>query len=299
MITTLDEAGFVIYTLECPVTGQIRYIGQTKRPKERLSKHIRQSKNPKIHSECWINSLTSKGLLPIMRIIDECNENDIDLLEKMYIGLFRSWGFDLTNRQEGGQSKRGMNHKTREKLRQFNLGKKQSEETKAKRSATLKITWQNPELRALKSRQTTELNKLGITGSKGRSTKKKGQPFAGDKNKLSDSLKEYYKNTINPKAFNPIDKDQLIHDYCNSDISIAELSNKYNVRRTTITALMKRNNIPLRHGRKFISETVLLDLRINNMLSIKEIASMLDCSIPQVEKFIRKYKIYSKCRLQA
>ena len=162
------------------------------------------------------------------------------------------------------------------------------------------MVWQNPELRELKSKQTTELNKLGITGTKGKSTKKKGKPFSGDKQKLSDSLKSYYKDITSPKAFNPLDIENRIYEYSNTTIPIIELAAKYNVMRTTITALMKRKGVKLRRdGSKEISKNVLFDLRINNSLSVKEIANSLKCSVAQVEKYITKYKIYIKCQSRA
>lgn len=90
-----------IYTLEHPFTREIRYVGYTKTSlKTRLKKHISDAKSRKPnHRHNWLNSLP---VSPIIRKIDIAEFKDRNWLEKMYISLFKSWGFNLINATEGG-----------------------------------------------------------------------------------------------------------------------------------------------------------------------------------------------------
>ena len=109
-----------IYTLSDSI-GNIRYIGKTDNPKRRLKEHIYESKNtPKNHRHYWILSLLNNNEIPKLEILDCVNHNEWDFWEKHYISLIKSWGFNLTNQTEGGDSGLGM------------LGKKHKEETKRK-----------------------------------------------------------------------------------------------------------------------------------------------------------------------
>lgn len=284
-----------IYTLTCPLTNQIRYIGQTKNIKKRIYKHIYSSKNPKTYTQCWIKSLIDKDLKPIIEVLEECDIYTVDENEIFYISIFKSWGFNLTNLEEGGCLNKIISTETIKKLSQINIGRKQSEETKLKRNISLKETWKSEELRELKRKQTLELIKDGVINQKGKASKKKGKPFVGSREKVSLSLKEYYRNNVSSKKIVFDNIEEIIRDYNNLNISLLEISNKYNVARTTITRLMKEHNIPFRNnGKKFISKEILFNLRVNENFSIKEISQKLNCSTQNVEKFVRKWKLQKK-----
>ena len=95
-----------IYTLTDPISNDIKYIGKTKNPKDRLQRHMSpyslkqswQSKNK------WLKNLKNNGLKPIMELLDEGDENNIDDLEIYWIAQFKTWGFNLKNETEGGQN---------------------------------------------------------------------------------------------------------------------------------------------------------------------------------------------------
>lgn len=92
-----------IYCLICPKTNVIKYIGKSKNPIKRFRSHL--SKNNLLEStkkNNWLVSLLRENLIPIMEIIDEVSEKEIDYWERFYIQLFRSWGFELLNGTEGG-----------------------------------------------------------------------------------------------------------------------------------------------------------------------------------------------------
>jgi len=228
------------------------YIGQTNNPKNRIYKHIynakKEGRKQKVYA--WIRSLINKGFYPTIEILEECDSNDVDFWEQHYISLYKSWGFTLKNIALGGQSRRIVSLETRNKLRQANLGKKHSAETIEKRRASVTKAWESEELRDIQRQRTIKLNKLGITGNKGKVSAKKGKPFSGDKKKLSISLKKYYSdNGGSPKRFNPTNPDELIALYNDKSIPLSEISKKYGVSRTTITSFIKSRGLPFRNQR--------------------------------------------------
>lgn len=91
-----------IYALKCPETGAIRYIGKTYDLNKRFAQHLGSSK--KDHRACWIHSLKSRGLVPIMETIDEVAESEWQALEAAYIEYFLEQGCDLVNATPGGES---------------------------------------------------------------------------------------------------------------------------------------------------------------------------------------------------
>lgn len=95
-----------IYTLSCPETGLVRYIGKSNNPNVRFSQHLRRSKKEKNYKKCWISSLLEKGSKPIMQVIDSVPFCDWQFWEKYYIKLFKSMGAKLTNQTDGGDGRK-------------------------------------------------------------------------------------------------------------------------------------------------------------------------------------------------
>lgn len=155
-----------VYGLYCPVTGELRYIGQTTKPIEkRLGQHLEKYQLLKrTHKNHWINKLLAQGLKPIISTLQTLNNReDLDKAEFYWIRFFKEQGCDLTNRRDGGigtnnftpevrkklsdaakeRAKTRVSYlkgkhlpeATKEKLRQANLGKKASLESRAKMSA--------------------------------------------------------------------------------------------------------------------------------------------------------------------
>lgn len=233
-----------IYELICPITNNTRYIGQTIDPKARYKKHILDAKYSDFHSRVWVKSLLNKGLKPIMNVIDESDESSIDTLEKMYITLYRTWGMDLTNISLGGQKSKVFSIETRNKISNSLKGKVQSEETKKKRSQSLKKTWENPELRELKRKQTTELNRLGIIGTKGKPSPKKGIKLTKEHiEKTTNALKKYYKinKPYNYIKFEQYIIDNILEDYYMNNMPKLHIAQKYNINRCHIYKILREN----------------------------------------------------------
>ena len=95
-----------IYSLNCPITGDVKYIGKANNPQHRLRKHTEESVRDRIKTKKnrWILSLYNKGLKPILSIEDEVNINEWQFWEMHYISLYKSFGFDLKNATIGGDA---------------------------------------------------------------------------------------------------------------------------------------------------------------------------------------------------
>lgn len=92
----------IIYTLEHPISHEIKYIGKTMRSlKIRYEEHL-YDKRLNTYVKNWINNLKKSKLKPIMEILDVGNEKDYEWLETYWIYQFRSWGFKLCNLTDGG-----------------------------------------------------------------------------------------------------------------------------------------------------------------------------------------------------
>jgi len=119
---------------------EIRYVGKTMYPKQRLYSHIKESKgvgnNHKIN---WIKKLLSEDKKPKMVLIDEVGE-DWQYWERYWIEQFKQWGFNLTNQTEGGDGGNGYKHTeiSKDKMRKSKLGTKLSEDQKKKISDSVK-----------------------------------------------------------------------------------------------------------------------------------------------------------------
>jgi len=231
-----------IYTLSDPITFQVRYVGQTINLKQRFNKHINTCFTLKTHVACWIKSLQLKNLTPIIDEID-CVENiDCDLYEKMYISLFKSWGFNLTNLTDGGKAGAyKINTTVKNKISKTLTGLSQKESTKLKRKLAVKKAWSDVELR---QRQSITTKNLWITGVLKNSVNFKRPPVTLDetKNKISQGLKEYYKthSVYNKKTFD-IETINKIKELYNNGYTVFKLHKEFKIARTTIKRILNEN----------------------------------------------------------
>ena len=80
-----------IYTLTCPITLEIRYVGKTEKKLEtRLSNHIKVSEKSNTHKNNWIKSLLKKELTPIIELLDIVPEIEWQFWEKYWISQFKT-----------------------------------------------------------------------------------------------------------------------------------------------------------------------------------------------------------------
>jgi len=124
-----------IYGIRCPLSNEIRYIGQTSKSLNyRLRQHINKTKskvkNSKrlTHNENWIKILLELKIDNLISIekIEECDVNSLDEREIFWISKFKNK--KLTNITEGGSQPRGYhwNH-TEESKKKISIGLKKSE----------------------------------------------------------------------------------------------------------------------------------------------------------------------------
>lgn len=184
-----------IYTLSDPNTNQIRYVGKSDYPEYRLKKHcqINLDTNKGTRKEKWIRSLLRDDKFPILEIIDEVDECEWQLWEIYWISQIRTWGFDLTNLDDGGYGgSRGRKIKdsTREKLKlagEKGKGKKWAKESIEKRTLSRKI--KNEEKKALKNIHDIFFNASGEITEKEKKIHKKRFMSEETKKKISESKK--------------------------------------------------------------------------------------------------------------
>lgn len=88
-----------IYILTDPITGEVKYVGQTMSPKVRLSGHIINARNNVVNPKLceWINSLVEQGKQPVIQIIETLQWSDADDRELYWIEHHRTAGSPLMN----------------------------------------------------------------------------------------------------------------------------------------------------------------------------------------------------------
>lgn len=104
-----------IYTLNHPITGEVRYVGKTIQSlNKRLNGHIYKVGNT--HTICWIKSLKKLGLTPNIELLDTCSTNNWKFWESFWIELFKSWNINLTNHSTGGEGRENVRLTEEQKL---------------------------------------------------------------------------------------------------------------------------------------------------------------------------------------
>lgn len=97
---------YYIYTLEDPITNEIRYVGYTKTSlSRRLRSHLKDVSEAESKARKWNKRLSwikSVGT-PIIIELDSCNtKEEAYRLECYWINQLIQWGFNLTNMTSGG-----------------------------------------------------------------------------------------------------------------------------------------------------------------------------------------------------
>lgn len=135
-----------IYGLFDPRTGELRYVGKTDRPRERLANQMNERSNT--HRCHWLQELRSAGLMPVQRIFDAAPRGgDWQRRECAYIEAARMSGCRLTNGTDGGDGVSGLSDEARAKMRATWLGRKHSPESIRKMSEANRGRLHTPEWR--------------------------------------------------------------------------------------------------------------------------------------------------------
>ncbi len=90
---------YCIYALIDPFDNAIKYIGRTRNPKERYNAHFSSTYGDGTKEKCnWIQDLRTKGLRPIMKIIEESLTKEIaHERERYWIRFHHKQGCKLYN----------------------------------------------------------------------------------------------------------------------------------------------------------------------------------------------------------
>lgn len=152
-----------IYALNCPVTGRTRYIGKSKNPNSRLTKHLYPNRQEKNHKANWVKALVVRGIKPLLEILDEVPIAEWPMWEVAYIQFFRDAGFELTNGNDGGEGGCNPTLEVREKLRMGATGRKHTAIGRANISAGHlgQIPWNLGKSTPEQTRAKQRLAKLG------------------------------------------------------------------------------------------------------------------------------------------
>lgn len=97
------EAWF-IYALVSPNSGAVRYVGFSRKPKERLRRHIAKGReeSPRYPVHRWVAALIARGQVPIMQILEQgAGTSDWKEAERRLIAAHAS--SKLLNVSPGGQ----------------------------------------------------------------------------------------------------------------------------------------------------------------------------------------------------
>lgn len=120
-----------IYTLSCPETGLVMYVGKCNRINYRYNQHVTDFRDTAPIKE-WIKLLVSKGLRPIMEVLEECYNHEGNNVEGYWICQFKVWGFPLLNRKAVFVGTYNHSKDTKNKITKSLTGKKVSQSTKEK-----------------------------------------------------------------------------------------------------------------------------------------------------------------------
>jgi hypothetical protein len=172
-----------IYLLKDPETNEIRYVGQTDNIKRRFNQHINKccdvkNKQYGTHKNCWIRKLLSNNLKPIIEVLEETETLELsNQRERFWIEKLTNEGVKLTNSYVSDVTE--FSAETKDKMSVAKKGKKLEEivgEEKAKelkKYYSEKISLNNPN--------------------------KSSNPEV--KQKISNTLKEFFKDKTNHWAF--------------------------------------------------------------------------------------------------
>lgn len=89
---------YTIYSLSCPETKSVFYIGVTIRDlKTRLSCHISDAKGYNYPVYKFMGGLTKPPIIEAIEEIDTDDKFEAQMVEKYWIEQFRQWGYSLYN----------------------------------------------------------------------------------------------------------------------------------------------------------------------------------------------------------
>lgn len=143
------DGAVYIYGLRCPIINQIRYIGKTTRPDNRLYLHLFAARHNyyKHHTSRWLRLLQRRGLQPSFEILCRVPDGeDWQDYERRFIAEARAAGAFLTNQTNGGE---GVAFSSEEDFDRAKAARKAgyTPEVRARAAERMRIKWADPEFR--------------------------------------------------------------------------------------------------------------------------------------------------------
>jgi len=86
---------YLIYGLRCPKTDDYKYIGKSSSGLERAKAHLTYSHNESVNH--WVAELREQGLCPLVDVIEECTEEELQIKEHFWIQYYTARGCKLMN----------------------------------------------------------------------------------------------------------------------------------------------------------------------------------------------------------
>lgn len=94
-----------IYSISCPISGNIVYIGKTEKPALRFYNHLVCAHLGKLSVSKWVTCVLSNGLIPVFEILEEIDifndEREVSQLlikrENFWITKYRDLNYILLN----------------------------------------------------------------------------------------------------------------------------------------------------------------------------------------------------------
>lgn len=86
---------YIIYGLRCPKTDDYRYIGKSSSGLQRAQAHLTYSHNESVNH--WVAELREQGFCPLIDVLEECTEEDLQIKEKFWIQFYTVKGCKLMN----------------------------------------------------------------------------------------------------------------------------------------------------------------------------------------------------------
>jgi predicted GIY-YIG superfamily endonuclease len=90
-----------VYVLRDP-SGEIRYVGVTANPVQRLKRHLREWRGKNTHRANWMRALIESGQKPTMEVVELAE--DWSEAERRWIAKLQAEGCRLVNGNEGGKT---------------------------------------------------------------------------------------------------------------------------------------------------------------------------------------------------
>ena len=92
-----------IYILKCPLSGSVRYVGESVHPLERYDQHTTEKANT--YKARWISKLKRNNLLPEMEVVESCPKSIAKEREGFWIDFYNSKVTNLTNTGGGNDTR--------------------------------------------------------------------------------------------------------------------------------------------------------------------------------------------------